>query len=227
MKYGSRRRVRSKYQSPSATGWLRMRVWRLSLWRTKSDIISWAGSFCHWIFQEGKLRDSCTIGPSDIPLEDKTVTICYGSDMVNVEFVNFVCASREVATVSYFFRRHPFFSVVGWLALKFQTLLWLFLSSFWYGGLNKAKNILSRLMTKPTKWHVHPVMTGHPPSLVRVFTVRMKKAWVLIYPLSAQQRLIRLGRCPGWSESLLSAVILLVLSWGGSFCFFLIDSKFL
>lgn len=48
--------------------------------------------------KEGKLRDSCTIGPSDIPLEDKTVTICYGSDMVNVEFVNFVCASREVAT---------------------------------------------------------------------------------------------------------------------------------
>ena len=30
--------------------------------------------------------------------------------------------------------------------------------------------------------------------------------------------LIRLGRCPGWSESLLGAhAILLVLSWGGSF----------
>ena len=43
--------------------------------------------------------NSCMIGPSDIPLEDKTVTICYGTDMVNVEFVNFVCASREVATV--------------------------------------------------------------------------------------------------------------------------------
>ena len=43
--------------------------------------------------------NSCMIGPSDIPLEDKTVTICYGSDMVNVEFVNFVCANREVATV--------------------------------------------------------------------------------------------------------------------------------
>ena len=33
---------------------------------------------------------------------------------------------------------------------------------------------------------------GHPPSLIRVFAVRMKKAWVLSYPLSAQQRL--------WSE---------------------------
>ena len=30
---------------------------------------------------------------------------------------------------------------------------------------------------------------GHPPSLIRVFAVRMKKPWVLIYPLNAQQRL--------------------------------------
>ena len=28
--------------------------------------------------------------------------------------------------------------------------------------------------------------TGHPPSLIRVLAVRMKKAWVLSYPLSAQ-----------------------------------------
>ena len=30
---------------------------------------------------------------------------------------------------------------------------------------------------------------GHPPSLIRVFAVRMKKAWVLSDPLSAQRRL--------------------------------------
>ena len=30
---------------------------------------------------------------------------------------------------------------------------------------------------------------GHPPSLIRVFAVRMKKAWVLSYPLGAQRRL--------------------------------------
>ena len=30
---------------------------------------------------------------------------------------------------------------------------------------------------------------GHPPSLIRVFTVRVTKAWVLSYPLSAQRRL--------------------------------------
>ena len=30
---------------------------------------------------------------------------------------------------------------------------------------------------------------GHPPSLIRVFVVRMKKPWALSYPLSAQRRL--------------------------------------
>ena len=39
-----------------------------------------------------------------------------------------------------------------------------------------------RRMTKPTKWL-------HPPSLIRVFAVCMKKAWVLSYLLSAQRRL--------------------------------------
>ena len=52
------------------------------------------------------------------------------------------------------------------------------------------------------KWCVHPAKTqmcasseesdqpGHPPSLIRVFAVRMKKPWVLCYPLSAQWRLL-------------------------------------
>ena len=30
---------------------------------------------------------------------------------------------------------------------------------------------------------------GHLPSLIRVFAVRLKKAWILSYPLSAQRRL--------------------------------------
>ena len=55
---------------------------------------------------------------------------------------------------------------------------------------------------------------GHPPSLIRLFAVRMKKAWVLSYSMSAQRRL--------WSdwadESLVGAqIILLVLSCGGWF----------
>ena len=46
---------------------------------------------------------------------------------------------------------------------------------------------------------------GHPPSLIRVFAVRMKKACVLSYPLSAQRSL--------WSDW----VDLLILSCRGSY----------
>ena len=81
---------------------------------------------------------------------------------------------------------------------------------------------LRRIMTKPIKWRVRPAKTqirpGHLPSLIRVFAVRLKKARTLSYPLSTQGRLIRLARCPGWSESSLGAhAILLVLSRCGSF----------
>ena len=66
---------------------------------------------------------------------------------------------------------------------------------------------LSRRITKPTKRRApseDSYQTGHPPSLIRVFTVYqpghlpslirvfavcMKEAWVLSYPLSGQWRL--------------------------------------
>ena len=68
---------------------------------------------------------------------------------------------------------------------------------------------MSRLMTKPTKWSVCPAKTW--------LAGRMNKDWVLSFPLGSQRRWIRLGGCPGWSESSLGAhAILLVLSWGGS-----------
>ena len=58
---------------------------------------------------------------------------------------------------------------------------------------------------------------GHPPSLIRVVAVCMKKPWALNYPSYPMSALQRLGRSPGWSESLLGAqVILLVLSCAGS-----------
>ena len=67
-------------------------------------------------------------------------------------------------------------------------------------------------MTKPAKW------LYAQRRFRSAWAVRTKKPWVLSYPLSAQRRLIRLGRCPGWSESSLGAhAILLVLSWGGSY----------
>ena len=44
MKYGSSWRVRPKNQTSNPTGWLCMRIWRMSLQRTKHTIISWDGS---------------------------------------------------------------------------------------------------------------------------------------------------------------------------------------
>ena len=70
-------------------------------------------------------------------------------------------------------------------------------------------------MTKPPKWHVCPAKTdqpGHPPSLIRVFAIRMKKAWVLSYPLSAQRRLWSDWADPQADLSFCWAHILLVLS---------------
>ena len=52
---------------------------------------------------------------------------------------------------------------------------------------------------------------GNPPSLIRVFAVCMKKAWVLIYPLSAQRRV--------WSDWA-DAQADLSLCWAHTFCWF-------
>ena len=91
------------------------------------------------------------------------------------------------------------------------------------------------LMTKPTNDCAPSVdsdQPGHPPSLIRVFAVRMKKAWVISYPLSASEdsdqtgRMLRLIRVFAWLTS-----TLLVLSWGGrhvdivKFSFCLISHK--
>ena len=57
------------------------------------------------------------------------------------------------------------------------------------------------------KWsfYKHHVCPSIRPSIWSEFPICMKKPWVLRYPLSAQQRQIRLGGCPGWSESSLGA----------------------
>ena len=44
----------------------------------------------------------------------------------------------------------------------------------------------NKMACAPSADSDHP---GHPPSLIRVFAVRMKKAWVLSYPLSVKRRL--------------------------------------
>ena len=61
---------------------------------------------------------------------------------------------------------------------------------------------------KTNKMNVHPARTdqpGHPPSLIRVFTVCSMGSKGPKLSSWAQRRLIRLGRCSAWSESSLGA----------------------
>ena len=75
-------------------------------------------------------------------------------------------------------------------------------------SVNEHPQRMCHLMTKPTKCNVHPAKTQTSLGIRPVwsaFAVRMKKPWVLSYPLSAQRRLIRLVGGPGWSQSLMGA----------------------
>ena len=100
-----------------------------------------------------------------------------------------------------------------WLALLTYAVskgVSVFLWLFWRRSLTieSPHDKTNKMACAPSEDSDQP---GHPPSLIRVFAVHNKKDWVLRYPLSAQWRLIRLGGCPGWSESLLGAK---------SFCWF-------
>ena len=71
--------------------------------------------------------------------------------------------------------------------------------------------------TKPTKWLAPSEdsdQPGRPTSLIRVFAVRLRTQ---SFFMRTAKTLIRLGGCPGWSDSSLGThATLLVLSWGGS-----------
>ena len=80
---------------------------------------------------------------------------------------------------------------------------------------------LSQLMTKPTKWYVRPAKTQLSLTIRPVWSETSPSAWRKLGSLATEctaKTRIRLGGCPGWSESSLGTqAILLVLSWGGSF----------
>ena len=80
--------------------------------------------------------------------------------------------------------------------------------------------IMSRNMTKPTKWHVRPAKT-QISMVIRpvwsVFAVCMEKAWVLSYPPSTQRRLwsdwadAKADLSLGWVHSHLVGLVMLRL----------------
>ena len=84
---------------------------------------------------------------------------------------------------------------VWWLSLDMTAILFTIWAASWQNQQSECA---------PSEDTDQP---GHPPSLIRVFTVRMKKAWTLSYPLSAQRRL--------WSDSA-DALADLSLRWAHS-----------
>ena len=56
----------------------------------------------------------------------------------------------------------------------------------WYEAIEPPHDKTNKMACAPSE---DPAQPGHPPSLIRVFVVRMKKAWVHIYQMSAQRRL--------------------------------------
>ena len=77
-------------------------------------------------------------------------------------------------------------------------------------------NKTNKLICAPSEDSDQP---GHPPSLIRVFAVRMKKALVLSYPLRALRRLGSDWADAQADESSLGAVIFVgfVMRWLNSF----------
>ena len=83
---------------------------------------------------------------------------------------------------------------------------------------------LSRRTTKPTKWHVRPAKTQISLGIRQVWsepsTCSQSVAKDQCFFWRTAKTLIRLGGCPGWSESSLGThAILSVLSCGGSLNF--------
>ena len=113
--------------------------------------------------------------------------------------------------------------IISWAGSFYYCIAWIIQSAY----------NMSRLMTKPTKCMTKPKnglcedsgQPGRAPNLIGVLAVRMRKAWVLSYLLSAQRRLWSnwedaQGIRPVWSVSSLGAhAILLVLSRCGSYTF--------
>ena len=85
---------------------------------------------------------------------------------------------------------------------------------------------LIRLTTKPTKWHLRPVKTQIKLGIRPVWSASFLSTWGRLKSLAIIRAHSEASDQTGWSESSLGAkVILLVLSWGGSFYFVSLASK--
>ena len=87
---------------------------------------------------------------------------------------------------------------------------------------------LRRLTTKPIKWHVRPAKTQINLGIRPVWSESSLSTWGRLKSLAIIRAHSEASDQTGWSESSLGAnVILLVLTWGGSFYFVSLASTIL
>ena len=84
---------------------------------------------------------------------------------------------------------------------------------------------LSRLMTKPTKWHVRPAKTRISLGIRPVWSETSLSAWRKLVPLATHWADSEDSDQTGWIPRLIRVfagriITLLVLSWGGLFIYF-------
>lgn len=80
---------------------------RKTIWKWKYYNINHIFIRFVFLLQDSKLRQIVTLGSQDT-LEEKTVTVCFGSDFVNVSFINFCATRKEIALV-----RITFYSILS------------------------------------------------------------------------------------------------------------------
>ena len=102
------------------------------------------------------------------------------------------------------FERECVFAILFWLQVKLSFLhkcclpvnVWVFVLQ------TLSKNHLNHLMTNQQYGCAASEdsdQPGHPPSLIRVFAVRMKKGWNLSYPLNMLNAQRRLWNVRDWT----------------------------
>ena len=113
------------------------------------------------------------------------------------------------------------FSLYNFLKHNFLILWQLFCSVaffrwpyIYYSSVEPRHDITNKVTGRPSKTQIS---LGICP-VWSVFAIRMKKAWVLSYPLSTRWRLIRLGRCQAdlslhWAHSHFVGFVMSWLSW--------------
>ena len=103
----------------------------------------------------------------------------------------------------------PLLRKCGWIHLPLSNISWTTLTPTRIQAFELPHDKTKKMTCAPSE---DPDQPGHPPRLIRVFAVGMKKSWVLSYPLSAQRRL--------WSDSADSQVELSLRWTHRSVCWF-------